>query len=72
MRTETTVHRVAKIEITDRRFHESDTNPFWAREIVITDEDGNTHTPALTGSRRLSSTKCAVERVVMWQMEKQK
>jgi hypothetical protein len=47
MRTETTVHRVAKIEITDRRFHESDTNPFWAREIVITDEDGNTHTLAL-------------------------
>lgn len=47
MRTETTVHRVAKIEIADRRFHESDTNPFWAREIVITDEDGNTHTLAL-------------------------
>lgn len=47
MRTETTIHRVAKIEVTDRRFLESYTNPFWAREIVVTDEDGNTHTLAM-------------------------
>ncbi len=47
MRTETTIHHVAKIEVTDRRFHESNTNPFWAREIVVTDEDGNTHTLAM-------------------------
>lgn len=47
MRTETTIHRVAKIEVTDRRFHESDTDPFWVREIVVTDEDGNTHTLAM-------------------------
>lgn len=47
MRTETTIHHVAKIEVTDRRFHESDTNPFCAREIVVTDEDGNTHTLAM-------------------------
>ena len=47
MRTETTIRRVAKIEVTDRQFHESDTSPFWAREIVVTDEDGNTHTLAM-------------------------
>jgi hypothetical protein len=44
MRIDTNIHNVAKIEIGERRFHASETNPFWAREIVITDVDGHSHT----------------------------
>ena len=46
MRTETTIHDVAKIEIGDRRLHDG-THPFWSRDITVTDEDGNTHTLAM-------------------------
>jgi hypothetical protein len=44
MRTETSIHNVAKIEIGDRRFHDSETSPFWSRNITVTDVDGNQHT----------------------------
>ena len=44
MRTETSVHKVAKIEIGERRFHDSETSPFWVRDIVITDVEGHSHT----------------------------
>jgi hypothetical protein len=44
MKTETSIHRVAKIEIGERRFHASSTSPFWCRSITVTDEDGHSHT----------------------------
>jgi len=46
MHTETTIHNVASIEVTDRKWHDG-TLPFYCREIIIVDEDGNTHTISL-------------------------
>lgn len=46
MKTETTIHDVAKIEIGDRRLHDG-THPFWSRDITVTDKDGHTHTLSL-------------------------
>ena len=44
MQTETSIHKVASIEIRERRHHAGGSLPFWNREIVITDVDGNQHT----------------------------
>jgi hypothetical protein len=43
MKSETSIHDIASIEILERRFYANAGEPFWNREIVITDSEGNQH-----------------------------
>jgi hypothetical protein len=43
MKTETSIHDIASIEILERRFYANAGRPFWNREILITDKEGNQH-----------------------------
>ena len=45
--TSTSIHKVASVELGERRYHGGGSNPFWTREIIVTDENGNTHTLAM-------------------------
>lgn len=47
MAYELSIHNVASIQVGDRKFHDSDSRPFWHREIVITDEKGLSFTISL-------------------------
>jgi hypothetical protein len=50
MTTSTSIHKVASVELGERRYHGGSSAPFWSREIVITDDKGNTHTVELYAS----------------------
>ena len=43
MKTETSINDIASIEILERRFYANAGRPFWNREILITDKEGNQH-----------------------------
>jgi len=53
MTTSTSIHKVASIQLGERRYHGGSSAPFWSREIVITDDKGNT--PRRSSRRILSS-----------------
>jgi len=44
MQTETSIHRVAKIEICERQYLSCDSGDFFWRRIIVTDVGGNSHT----------------------------
>lgn len=48
--TSTSIQKVISIELGARRYHGGSSAPFWSREIVITDDVGNTHTVELYSS----------------------
>jgi hypothetical protein len=45
--TSTSIHKVASVELGERKYHGGSSAPFWSREIVITDDKGSTHTVEL-------------------------
>jgi hypothetical protein len=48
--TSTSIHKVTSVQLGERRYHGGSSAPFWSREIVITDDKGNTHTVELYAS----------------------
>ncbi len=45
--TNTSIHKVVSVELGERYYHGGSSAPFWSREIIVKDENGNTHTLAL-------------------------